>query len=525
MKQLYIILVILLASAGLFSCKKSFLDEKSDSAYSPLTTFKDSVGLEAGIAGLQESVRQQYTMQVTQSLLCIFQVGTDVVIDGNGNGEEIPYHNYNTLNSQDVAALYYWTWAYKVITNANQIIKGASDPATPLSASGRNGYLAEAKFFRGYAYNFLATLYGGVPLIEEPLSAPKTDFVRAPLATINDFINNDLVFAAANLPVIDAVKKPGRISKEAAQQLLAEVYLREGKADLAEVQTRNVISSGAFAITTDRYGIKKDQAGDAFSDMFLYGNQRRRQGNKEAIWVEEEEYNIDGGSSSFDQHRRVWVPAYYQLVGMAICDSLGGRGLGRMRLSPWVINNVYKGADMRNSKYSIHRDFYYNDPANTALLGKKVIPSAGDTLYRIVPYTTKWNHFLATDVAGGGSYKDLIMMRLGETYLLQAEAQFKQGKLDAAAASINVLRSRAKVSLVTAAEVTLDLILDERARELIGEENRRMTLVRTGTLLDRVKRLNPGENTTIAAHNVLLPIPQTEINLNKDAKLEQNPGY
>jgi hypothetical protein len=463
-------------------------------------------------------------MQVTQSLLCIFQVGTDVVIDGNGNGEEIPYHNYNTLNSQDVAALYYWTWAYKVITNANQIIKGASDSSTPLSVSGRNGYLAEARFFRAYAYNFLATLWGGVPLIEQPLSAPKTDFTRATLATVNDFINADLLFAAVNLPVIDAVKKPGRISKEAAQQLLAEVYLREGKPDLAEVQTKNVISSGAFAITTDRYGIKKDQPGDAFSDMFLYGNQRRRQGNKEAIWVEEEEYNIDGGSSSYDQHRRVWVPAYYQVIGMAICDSLGGRGLGRMRLSPWIINAAYKGTDMRNSKYSIHRDFYYNDPAS-AKLGQKVIPSAGDTLYRIIPYTTKWNHFIATDVFGSGSYKDLIMMRLGETYLLQAEAQFKQGKLDAAAASINVLRSRAKATLVTAADVTLDLILDERARELIGEENRRMTLVRTGTLLDRVKRLNIAENSTIKEFNTLLPIPQTEINLNKDAKLEQNPGY
>ncbi|MDB5023268.1 MAG: SusD family protein, partial [Mucilaginibacter sp.] len=59
----------------------------------------------------------------------------------------------------------------------------------------------------------------------------------------------------------------------------------------------------------------------------------------------------------------------------------------------------------------------------------------------------------------------------------------------------------------------------------IGEENRRMTLVRTGTLLERVKRLNFMENTTIQPYNSLLPIPQTEINLNKDATLTQNPGY
>lgn len=524
MKKLNIFLLVLLALTGFVSCKKSFLDEKSDSAYSPDTTLKDSLGLEAAIAGLQESVRQQYTMQSTQSLLCIFQVGTDAAIGGNGNGEEIPYHNYAILKPQDLADKYYWTWAYKVITNANQIIKGASDIETPLSTPGRNGYLAEARFFRGYAYNFLVTLWGGVPLIDQPLNAPKTNFTRTSVDSINNFINNDLLFAAANLPNIDAVKKPGRINKEAAQQLLAEVYLREGKADLAESQCMNVIGNGKFSIITGRYGIKKDQPGDAFSDMFIYGNQRRRQGNNEAIWVEEQEYNIAGGSSSFDQHRRVWVPAYHEIAGMVICDSLGGRGLGRMRLSPYVIYGLYNGNDMRNSPFSIRRSFNYNDPTSSKF-GQKVIAGPGDTLYRVVPYTTKWNGFIATDIAGGGVYKDLIMMRLGETYLLLAEAQFKQGKLFQAATSINVLRSRAQAVPVNAADITLDFILDERIRELIAEENRRMTLVRTGTLVARVKRLNYAENSTIQEFNMLLPIPQTEINLNKDAVLEQNPGY
>jgi hypothetical protein len=524
MKKLNILLLVFFTSLSLLSCKKSFLNEKSDSAYSPMVTFKDSLGLESGIAGLQESVREQYTMQSTQSLLCIFQVGTDAAIDGNGNGEEYPYHNYATLNSQDPAALYYWTWAYRVITNANQIIKGASDSSTPLSNKGRNGFLAEAKFFRAYAYNFLVTLWGSVPLVDQPIVAAKTDFVRASVDTLNNFINKDLLFSESNLPDIDGVKKPGRISKEAAQQLLAEVYLREGKPDLAETECHNVINSGKFSITTTRYGIKSTLPGDAFSDMFIYGNQRRREGNKEAIWVEEQQYNIPGGSSSFDQHRRVWVPSSYQISGILICDSLGGRGLGRLRLSPWVINGLYKGNDMRNSPFNLRRNFYYNDPTNPKY-GQKVIPTPADTLYRIVPYTTKWNFFIPTDINGGGDYKDLIMMRLGETYLLLAEAQFKQGKLAEAASSINVLRSRAQASLVTASDITIDFILDERMRELIGEENRRMTLVRTGTLLERVKRLNYLENTTIQPYNTLLPIPQTEINLNKDANLGQNPGY
>ncbi|TDO23893.1 RagB/SusD family nutrient uptake outer membrane protein [Pedobacter duraquae] len=524
MKKLIFLSFIAVTALSLYSCKKSFLDEKSDSNYSPASTFKNVAGLEAGIAGLQASVREQYTMQVTQSLLCIFQVGTDVAIGGQENGESIPYHNYSILGSQDAAAVSYWTWAYKVITNSNEILRGSSDPTAVLTEAQRKLYTAEARFYRAYAYNFLVTLWGEVPLIDKPLDAPKTDFTRTPLADLNKFINDDLIYATANLPAIDAVSKPGRISKEAAQQLFSEVYLRQGKNDLAEQQSQAIISSNKFSLVEARYGVKKAEAGDAFADMFIYGNQRRRQGNTEAIWVQELEYNIAGGASSLDQHRRVWVPFYSNVAGMVICDSLGGRGIGRLRLSPWVIKNLYKTADMRNSKYNLHREFYYNDP-KSANFGKKVVPAAADTLYKIVPFTTKWNHFIDTDVTGNGSFKDLIMMRLGETYLLLAEAQFKQGNLNGAAASINKLRTRANAAQVTAADITLDFILDERVRELIGEENRRMTLVRTGTLLSRVQKLNFLENSTIKPFNMLLPIPQTEINLNKDAVLTQNPGY
>lgn len=75
----------------------------------------------------------------------------------------------------------------------------------------------------------------------------------------------------------------------------------------------------------------------------------------------------------------------------------------------------------------------------------------------------------------------------------------------------------------------MDFILDERARELVAEENRRMTLMRTGTLVDRALRLNSNDavhpTVGLTSKNLLLPIPLSEIQLNKDAVLEQNPGY
>ena len=116
-------------------------------------------------------------------------------------------------------------------------------------------------------------------------------------------------------------------------------------------------------------------------------------------------------------------------------------------------------------------------------------------------------------------------MRLGETYLLLAEAQFMQGDLGGAANSINVIRNRANATPVTAADITLDYILDERARELTAEELRRLTLIRTNKLVERTRKYNPSAGPNIADYNIHLPIPQSEIDVNKDAVLKQNDGY
>jgi hypothetical protein len=83
---------------------------------------------------------------------------------------------------------------------------------------------------------------------------------------------------------------------------------------------------------------------------------------------------------------------------------------------------------------------------------------------------------------------------------------------------------------VSAADITIDFILDERARELIAEENRRMTLVRTGKLKDRIAKngdASPANKviTGFKDYNALLPLPLNDIRLNTGAELKQNPGY
>ncbi|HEY9195791.1 MAG TPA: RagB/SusD family nutrient uptake outer membrane protein, partial [Mucilaginibacter sp.] len=384
------------------SCKKAYLDEKPYSSYTPLT-LTDSLGFQASLVGLYNYTTGILTYSGAQGWPSVWQVGTDVAnATGNQQGIEVPYYNYAQLTSTDGAASYIWGKYYSLINNTNIIIDAAAGSGVKnLSDKGKAAVSAEARFFRAYAYNNLATLFGKVPLITHALTGPKTDFVRASLDEVNAQIVSDLTFAAANLTDVGAVSSKfdptgkipaGRANKYMAMQLLAEVYLRMGKNDLAEQQAQAVISSGKFSLVKARYGVRAAGAGDYYSDMFVYGNQRRSQGNSEAIWVLEQENpsSVVGGNVDNAQQRRVWGAAYYNISGMVICDSLGGRSIARLRLSNWVLYGLYPANDIRNSQYSIRRRYYYNDATKPALYGKQVPFTGPDTLYKICPSITKW---------------------------------------------------------------------------------------------------------------------------------------
>ncbi|PTR01445.1 putative outer membrane starch-binding protein [Mucilaginibacter yixingensis] len=522
------------------SCKKNFLAETPYSAYAPIT-LTDSLGFEAALVGLYNQHSTWLTYSGRQGYHCLWQVGTDVANStANQEGIEVPYYNYATLTSSDAGASYTWGKFYTLINNANNVIDQIEGQNVKGVTKGRNRIDAEARFFRAYGYNTLATLYGRVPLVVHSLTAPKTDYTRASLTDVNAQIIADLTYACANLPDVGGVGAKtnpttglpaSRANKWMAYQLLAEVYLRTGQNDLAETTAQAIISSGKFSLVSARFGSAASLPGDYYSDIFKYGNQRRSQNNPEVIWTLEQENptTLAGGNTDNAQQRRIWGAAYYNIAGLALADSLGGRSIARMRISNWVIYGLYGKGDIRNSGYNLRRRFVYNDPAYPALLGKPVPYNNADTLFKTCPYITKWGQFDPNDTFGYAMIKDFILMRLGETYLLLAEAQVQQGKTAAAAATINVLRTRAGAAQVTASQMTLDFILDERARELIGEENRRMTLMRTGTLVDRATRLNANDAAKpisgLTKTNLLLPIPLSEIQLNKDAVLEQNPGY
>lgn len=546
------------------SCGKNYLDEDPYSSYRTGAT--DAQTIEAQVVGLHRIFAELWGYSGRQGFLSCWQIGTDITSAGATEGVENPFYQYADLNPENGAVTYLWQKSYDFINHANVIIAAVGENNVKANA--------EARFFRAYAYNMLVTLYGDVPLLKEPVASPKFDFARNAVAEVDKLIEEDITYAVANLPEVGQTVTQNRATKDMARQLGAEAYLRMGMRDAsyyakAEQLTTDIINSGKYQLISSRYGKFLGEGGDAYRDMFRFGNQRRSQGNTEAIWTFQMEFNrnVTGGTIDNPQHRRVWQPAYHKWDGMVNADSLGGRGNGRLRLSNFMKYTVWKGldGDIRNSNYNIRRTTNYNRPGFSANIGidkdgYRVDPNSADAVQKVTvktgdravpfrtdslevwyPFPTKWGGYDPEDDFGYALVKDWPVMRYAETFLLRAEARFRQGNNAGAASDINVIRDRAfkdaraakgnpDLGKVSAADINIDFILDERARELIAEENRRMTLVRTGKLRERIA-LNTDSGpsnkiiTGFANHNVLLPIPLNDIRLNTKAELAQNPGY
>lgn len=520
------IVIFLFISASIFAGCSDILKENPKHKPSPKNTFTNTKGFQTAINGLYAHTQHEWDWKGTLTYAPLF-IGTDLARTGNEINFYMPFALYgNRINSTNSVANAYWDWCYKGIAAANQILFYSKKETVKWAGKDdKKRIQAEARFHRAYYYYYLATLFGGVPLVTHYNEEIRFDFKRSPQKKVLKLIVKDLEFAAQYLPL---KAKDGKLTKGAANHFLALVYLTLDKPVKAEKSALKVINSGVYHLMKQRFGNHLEQPGDVFSDLFLKHNQNRSSGNMETIWAIQLEYDVKGGGGSLvDWSRRVWVPYYSSVSGMILADSLGGRGLGRAIPTDYWFN-LYKKGDMRASKYNIRRKYYYNDPASPKYGQQVNITKDMIEAGKMYASTTKFD-FGVIKEGGSPSYlsnmKDRIKFRLAGTYLLLAEAQFKQGKLAQAAASINKVRARANASLISAEDVTLDFILDERARELFGEFPRRITLVRTGTLIERVNRYNSQSSGKIRDYHVLWPIPQSAIDANKEHKLKQNPGY
>jgi hypothetical protein len=566
-------LLVFFLALVLSSCnEEEFLETEPIDFYTPSNSFVTAADYEAAVLKLYNRTRDDFFSSASaNSFPNVGIQGTDIchIHKDTGFGSNLSSLLLPTNNSLVYDPL--WRPAYRIIFDANVIIERANTDENELTDEEKAKFTAEAKFFRGYMLKMLANLYGGVPVPLNETKSPKRDYTRAPRQEVYQQAAQDLQDAADHLEDIDNAPDH-RISRLAALHLLSEVYISLGQWQDAVDAASAVIDHGSTALMTERFGSLMNEKflipqydTDVYWDLFRQGNQNRSSGNTEAIWVLQYEWQTPGGyEASFSGGpllERLFAPRAWQakiensdgststLVPEPNAFS-SGRSSGFTRPSYFFFETLWRKSgfdqDIRNSSANIVRDFMVRNPDSEhdgKFVFKDNLPismsSLNDTTRNMYPWIMKTSTpgqqpepaFLINPTVEGGlswshhAFRDVYAIRLAETYLLRAEAYLGLGNKQSAANDINVVRSRAQAPPITAGDVDIDYILDERARELYLEEFRVLTLTRLGKLVERTREHNPFDGGTYADHNNLFPIPFSEIEKNVMANIEQNPGY
>lgn len=569
------IIIFLLGIAVIgFSCNKDkFLKEEPLDFYTSDNAFNNAAGFQSSINYLHNQMRG--ILFGTYNLESYFPLryATDFAVNATDYAPPAKLNDYkNTMVPSYVVPETIWRGLYLIVSNANVVIT-RSATATVIPEADRVKFKAQALFFRAWAYNFLANLYGGVPLVLEETVAPRRDYTRATREEVYAQCKNDLTEAIRTLGDVDAVVD-GAVNKQAAQHLLTEVLISLKDYPGAVAAASAVISYPGLGLMKTRFGRHADREGDVYKDLFELNNQNRSSGNTEGIFIIQADYQ-NAASANRDAIQWAIIPFLSNLrisasVGGAaptsqpaikgFNDRIAGRGVGWMRPSNYFLYEVWDDPnDMRNSKYNIVRDIRLDGPpANSDAYGKyyvadgykakasnfadttrnffpilkKATFSEGDFPEEVLqknaagnPVTAPFGGILLLNSSGDVYQKDAYLMRLAETYLLRAEAYLRNNEPGKAADDINVIRERANAHAVDAGQMTIDFLLDERLRELYVEELRMVTLCRMGMLYDRTKRYNEKSGLTIEPFHNLWPIPYSEIERNTGALLDQNLGY
>lgn len=553
-----ILLTLLLVFSG---CSDSWLEEEAPHLITTETLYTTWEGFEYGLNGLYGLTRQEregsegttlpYTSNPNSWRADLMMNGTDDMCTNTPDRFSLVTaywgERHNPSNFQITSN---FVWHYTVINAANTIINKAEDEdinwtgGSNTPEENKNRVIGEAKALRALAYRHLVYGWGDVPinLDESKGSMIRTDWERRPVSEVKRQIITDLQFAEKYVATEPPV--PGKISKGAVQHYLAETYLSIGKPDSALIWANKVIDNPAYKLVTSRYGVKAKEPGVAFMDMFYDENTNRADGNTEALWVWQWAY---GPSGSGQYISRRWHISSYNLIivngvnPLKLTYERGGRGVSRIGLTKWLIDS-YEPQDDRGTNFAIRKYFILKDAAGNAPVAADVLPPGykyGDTIWmhwdkpitlesndrKDWPYSRKYEGTRVENASSGNQPNDMVYLRLADTYLLKAEAHHLLNQNDQAANTINVIRRRSNASEISAPDITMDFILDERARELVFEEHRRYTLARTGKLYERVKLYDKIGGVNFSERDTLYPIPQSVIDANLTATMTQNPGF
>lgn len=571
MKHLYI---FALAAFLAFTACSDFLEQDNKSNVPTEEFYNTANGFASLTNSAYSSLRTIYSAQPQ-----LFVAGTDLYADGKSQGVVMGQYTFTT--DEGIIKDFY-DRCYKGIQLANSVI--AYGETTEDNAQ-RLQYIDEARYLRAWWYFQLVQQFGPVALNTEMFESAVMSHERTDLATVYQFIIDEFTYlASADSHLLErASSGVGRANKRAAAFYAAKAYLTRGWLDGTdyEAQEASIAQATDFdnAVTYARQAINGELPALSIEEAFDVNNEE----NDELFWSVQYsssavENPVDDGSyqqSQFGAYQGGSEKPRNKAIDGNFAPSLRlqqmyTRGDGRLEQTfmlefheayfDWYTNPTSKILYYYAPAWATDEDiaaWRADDPngIKTETIVSKTVAEGGIAPSNGQPASykdrrtqdfgnaaiKKFDDYTETSIANRSttcSMHDVVLARLGEAYLIAAEAYYKKGDMKQAAEMINNLRQRPgtiksgyeTAMHVDAADITIDFILDERARELAGEYVRWTDLKRTHKLIEYVTEYNE-DGVELSAltgpdgkYKILRPIPQAAIDLNQ-AHVEQNPGY
>ena len=533
-------ILVLLGITVFLSCE-NYLDENNIADVSAGSYYTTSQGLEDAVKATYGIMKEFYGTELGFSMNVF---GTDTYTNGaDGSHKYLNWYN----NQHNSSANYFrdtWRIMYRGVNQASAVLNRA-ESIEGMDQATLTTRLAEVRFLRALYYFNLVRYYGNVHLSLEETEGVETEANRTSTQEVYaQAIIPDLEYAVSNLP--SSQSDYGRVTKAAAEFLLAKVHLTAPQGSPAQTVSlmTNVINNYGFSLLDD------------WSDLWDINNEQ----NSEAVWtIINSKQQVDEGLDGYGHRGHLYFLFEYDKRPGMTRDTENGRPWKRFRPTDHLLGLWDRTKDARYDKGYKHV-WYANNPIPGQQIGDTAlyIPGPGvdrngvnqdakwtqvnkdAVLYQvyttdqynqvIFPSLNKWIDNTRPNRQHTQGQRDFILMRLADAYLIRAEAHLKQGNAAQAAEDLNVIRRRGawdgeEASMeITAAEVDIDFILDERARELVGEGHRWFDLARTNKLVERVKAHNLDATNNIQSYHVLRPIPLDQID-RTEGGYPQNTGY
>ncbi|HLR25806.1 MAG TPA: RagB/SusD family nutrient uptake outer membrane protein [Fodinibius sp.] len=525
----------------LISGCSDFLSEQNKSSITAENFYTTQRGYESLINSCYTTLRE-----VRQSPY-MYSAGTDLFFGTHQDAPQgLTTYLSLTPGSPTVSEFFKTLYESIQVTNTALHYQDKTEPFQELDSR-----VGEARFLRAYYYFLLVQTFGDATLVKRMVDQPVTHFERMPVSDIYTFIISELETAIEEIP--QSHSDQGRITSRAAQHMLAKVYLTRGYEEFGEV------SDFENAATYADEAIGGEALSVPYGEIFEYQNDV----NNEVIFSIQYDQSslLNGGRHNWDypwgpliqgagegvSKKNILHPTEYLFTIFGEYDNRFEGTFRNVRTSPYagaILNPesspIVYYFPRTDEQISDTTEWRAEDPENRSQTD--IVPAGSHwwdgNNQEDYPSLMKFDRVQTGDV---NYTHDLFISRLAETYLIAAEAYFKMGNNATAANRINEVRRRAAMlghesdMLINPGNVTLEFILDERARELAGEGHRWFDLKRTGMLRQRTKEYNPqikslnesGSNPFEGAggnYKILRPIPQSALSLDS-GNYPQNPAY